>query len=1650
MTNDDDDILMTSETWSDYQALQLIETQLDASLAALSHEQRMRYLKLCRIEPQARHDLAEAIQSFKSTFENSAYHQLVSLIHKRTGHTLDLHHTWLHTRMLEIPARQEAKDPIELLSSLFSSRTKRALADGAAREHIASMTLWQAAKTNFPFHLSGRQQSGQDFQKASVINTSAMGSLSHTINNLDVARFVDIVREFDFASHLKRASALHLATTLNPLISAHRKACFELDLLEAVRSKTLTGQALEDSSRLMQALVEEKTLNWQFFHIQFGVALLTTPETIDLPFCVMDLQNAHGVFSYFPQRPQGALRHHTSTAEAIKSLREQIQADAKVNQIGWLLRSLSLANQSFLLGELRTQAVDESQLNWLAKQLYHAFDDQRPAAERIYVPAVRRQSGPVPHSLLTAMQMRQGQVLSVDLQSIATSTASRDWEQVKKTLLYIGSEILELLTLSAPGGVTGLNRLMMIASLGTLTYNSVSAVEAWARGQSAEFVQALGDIAELIISSRIQTVGARLSANRTRHLIKAIGKPRVVDLPNGEQTLWLSSLSGYTEIDARLPGGLSRNPQGLFEQNGKTYGQIQVDEQLRTAELSYDADLRQYRLKHPDPRQYRPVMHFDQQRGHWLLAPVDISHLTSTELLQTLLRPDMPLLNRQDVQYLQALTQIERTHLEAVWKGEARTPWALEYATRDLQTRRGLDQLRLALETPGQPMPAFADQVLPMLLALQINSTVNIYASDRRTRLVRHTAPHNQQANNAISLDLIQTGPGEYRTFQAPSDAPSTSLLLAALTEHEHQTAETGNAGTTASQSQRLDKWRQQTLDTLKARQSELYAALIDPASTDNEHAATQPLRQRFKHLTQSAARELLRQHPTLKNIPRHAPLEPGQRAAITTAQLQGRLITVFNTLNDPSGLGMSADAEAITCNLLTAQSRWPADLCIQVFQGALNLNGDIVKTRHLLETYGDQSARNAVVLARLNERYAGYDRTNDDMLQPGSGEYPFLSTLLRTLTDAQRDHLKYQLHDGSKLAAAILSQAQLNAASLADLLPTDTTFDLSTDRLAAFQLALDYSASKVDSDGLYASDGKLYVRIEDDFFQVMHDRDASSPGRKVMRIVRPGDPVANDADNLYVSSRVGRSEPITRDAKGMWTGAVTGLRGGGPKTDRLKAMREKTLLERQQYATNELAFQQALSEFDAHFNDPSSNTYFLLAGGDYYQLKNMTHQNLFAQVLRHRKAVTVDFEDLPPSIPLKRETLTNTIAELAIIDHSYSRISNLYQGVSALELQAMRRTGILDMAPDLELPLYRPMQEANARIISLIQRFKALVQDEMDRLLLKLDEFPAAPEPQTQSKPSPGKKQKPAKAGPSAPVSKPAPKNRVEIRTQQNTLLSGKPRSDNPNIVDILDSHGQRKATYLRSSDGQYWVEHIATQTPSTTASPASTPVWATYETAAQKMLSETIHAESVADYLGRKKDSAPSAPDGLLEYHANRLEEHANEIQEITSQLPTAENRQHALDKIKELRDRAQQLRNKGRILRIDLIITNNAPTANDLQYLADSNNLSVRKTHPQRIPMEGAGSSRSQTPRDYIDEFELKIKDRNQIWAYAHLHYEESASDSLAFSAAHLKRPEQRFQGAQLQNQEAQAGRRYEIHRGALAKAQVQDILLSERFS
>ncbi|VVO69157.1 hypothetical protein PS874_01076 [Pseudomonas fluorescens] len=114
---------------------------------------------------------------------------------------------------------------------------------------------------------------------------------------------------------------------------------------------------------------------------------------------------------------------------------------------------------------------------------------------------------------------------------------------------------------------------------------------------------------------------------------------------------------------------------------------------------------------------------------------------------------------------------------------------------------------------------------------------------------------------------------------------------------------------------------------------------------------------------------------------------------------------------------------------------------------------------------------------------------------------------------------------------------------SLNDVEPT--TYSLTNTRLEAFRTSLDFTGVEPGSDGLYRREGKLYVVIENQAYQALHDLEASSPQAPVMRIVRAEDPVALDDNNVYVATRPGRSEPVVYDVLDGWVGTKVPGAGG-------------------------------------------------------------------------------------------------------------------------------------------------------------------------------------------------------------------------------------------------------------------------------------------------------------------------------------------------------------------------------------------------------------------------------------------------------------------------------------------------------------------------
>jgi hypothetical protein len=187
-------------------------------------------------------------------------------------------------------------------------------------------------------------------------------------------------------------------------------------------------------------------------------------------------------------------------------------------------------------------------------------------------------------------------------------------------------------------------------------------------------------------------------------------------------------------------------------------------------------------------------------------------------------------------------------------------------------------------------------------------------------------------------------------------------------------------------------------------------------------------------------------------------------------------------------------------------------------------------------------------------------------------------------------------------------------------------TAPLTDTSLRAFRMDLDFSTSEPDIDGLFHHDGKRYVVIHNHAHQALLDTQASTPAQKVWRIVKPGDPVATDSENIYHASRSGETRAITRNAQNVWVLVSPGLSGGMRRRELAQANRA-ILLQRyapiaathQELVDSATRFDNLWSEACAQAQDSAGKTAALIAV-EVHLLKHIKKQTDFVQSLVDNK----------------------------------------------------------------------------------------------------------------------------------------------------------------------------------------------------------------------------------------------------------------------------------------------------------------------------------------------------------------------------------------------------------------------------------------------
>ena len=534
----------------------------------------------------------------------------------------------------------------------------------------------------------------------------------------------------------------------------------------------------------------------------------------------------------------------------------------------------------------------------------------------------------------------------------------------------------------------------------------------------------------------------------------------------------------------------------------------------------------------------------------------------------------------------------------------------------------------------------------------------------------------------------------------------------------------------------------------------------------------------------------------------------------------------------------------------------------------------------------------------------------------------------------------------------------------------------------------------------------------------------------------------------------------------GSWR-RVSGT-GGMPKSNRLNQLQqERETQDQQSWDRRQQRAQISIQVVDTLMQSGAPTktireafTDVLLYGTDFPSpaiIKQNVRGELAAVMKTDAQIPGFDPHVLATNPRLLRERIEERIGSFDTTSRHYKSVVETYEAIKDGDvtryrgmIEAMRQPGA---APGLQHRATALMQtiKVDTDVLKGVRDLQLLAESELEYLLSLLETVPKHAPETTRMATTLLKATAQAKAGSSRAASQLQPakslpaKNRTDILTVEGKILNGKPRSDNPNIVDILDPNGQRKATYLRSPNAEYWIAYAPIRTTAISDFPDSIDAAAWHEVNIKynRIMEDAQSAENVAGFLRRKGDGLPSTPEGILEHGANRLKETASEIAQMEMQLATETARQRAKSMITTLNNRAGQLLETGREIRVELILKN-PPTANGLEYLTRRGLVHIRQTRA-RVPVDSTivkDAGKPQKVRDYLDEFEIKAGEKT--WAYAHLHYPAATTDAEYFSAAHLKTPGQRYMGANAQAEAQTQGRRLEIHRGELYGPQVRKIL------
>lgn len=809
--------LQSSESWTQQQALDMLRQTLDQSMSHLLPAQRLNYVRLQRAALTALTAVEDENRAIVRRFKTDGITELQSKIGG-----LNPESAFINTRYLEEVSQPLPWEP-RTSRTRDTSRFRRALDEWKYREHISSMSLWDAACLNFDFATGVRTKSGHTYVDASYLTGTGT-------ENLTVPRFIEISREMNLGDRLQKTlkAALGKDGKLRQLIEVATRACLLFEALEAYRNRADTGVTQAMYEQLVQGIdgsgpaLAFETLSMNPAYVVFTPAGSTVP----VPLLLIRVASL-GVLSYFPFRPGGTLQYHADAQAANTAFMDQLKASHRKGDLGWFTRQLPLGELNSFK-RLLTEEPRPKGLSPLAGLLYDGFHKLFP--ERTLEDlrfAVDAKVGP-PETLLEALNYRHVQRYQADLSSLASTRSERDLQAVIDGAAAIADEVLQLLLTPMPGGVSGLNRIMQVVVFGSLAYSVITGVDEAIKGEASKFAAAMADVADLAVSGLLISTAGRVHRQRMVSLLQRLGNPRKVTHGDGRHELWKPDIDPYASPDQNLLNGQTPNASGIYTLRGKLYVWLQHHDQRRVVEVRHDVQSKRFVLLNEQDTRFSPPIVFDPAQQAWKLDLHNAHTLSDLQLAERMLPNGSSAVPTASLENLLRSTATTRATLDRVWRGEP-APVNLTEGVRRLQADRLIDQLTTNFHRRGY-MPAHAESTVLCLLTQlptwPLDTQINVH--DAQGQLMKSYAGKQSAGASPHAINLQRRDDGSYIALgdQQPGAAKEEQLFELIL-DRQPSFSTLGKEGSPQlTQAQRIARLRLQISEQAKTRRIELFTAM--------------------------------------------------------------------------------------------------------------------------------------------------------------------------------------------------------------------------------------------------------------------------------------------------------------------------------------------------------------------------------------------------------------------------------------------------------------------------------------------------------------------------------------------------------------------------------------------------------------------------------------------------------------------------------------------------------------------------------------------------------------------------------------------------------------------------------------------------------